>query len=53
MGVAEERALAAVMRLVERGVAECCGPEIAREVRRDREEPVVVGLPFAGPRAGR
>ena len=46
MGVAEERVLAAVMRLRERGVAECCGLEIAREVQRDRKEPVVVGFAF-------
>ena len=46
MGVAEERVLAAVSRLRERGVAECCGVEIAREVRREPEVPVVVGYPF-------
>ena len=46
MGVAEERVLAAVSRLRERGVAECCGLEIAREVIRDREVPVVVGYAF-------
>ena len=46
MGVAEERVLAAVRRLRERGVAECCGHEIAREVLRGREEPVVVGYAF-------
>ena len=46
MGVAEERVLAAVMRLRERGVAECCGLEIAREIWRDGEEPVVVGYAF-------
>ena len=43
MGVAEERVLAAVRRLRERGVAECCGLDIAREVLRGREEPVIVG----------
>ena len=46
MGVAEERVLAAARRLRERGVAECCGLEIAREVLRDREEPVVVGYAY-------
>ena len=46
MGVAEERVLAAVMRLRERGVSECCGLEIAREVLRDRKEPVVAGFAF-------
>ena len=46
MGVAEERVLAAVSRLRERGVAECCGLEIAREVRREPDIPVVVGYPF-------
>ena len=46
MGVAEERVLAAVSRLRERGVAECCGVEIAREVRREPEVPVVIGYPF-------
>ena len=46
MGVAEERVLAAVSRLRERGFAECCGLEIAREVRREPEVPVVVGYPF-------
>ena len=46
MGVAEERVLAAVSRLRERGVAECCGVEIAREVRREPEVPVLVGYPF-------
>ena len=46
MGVAEERVLAAVSRLRERGVAECCGVEIAREVRREPEVPVVVGYAF-------
>ena len=46
MGVAEERVLAAVSRLRERGVAECCGVEIACEVRREPEVPVVVGYPF-------
>ena len=54
MGVAEERVLAAVIRLRERGVSECCGLDIAREVRRDGEKPLVVGyalLPGAG-RAG-
>lgn len=43
MGVAEERVLAAVRRLRERGVAGCCGLEIAREVRRDVEEPLIAG----------
>ena len=38
--------LGAVKRLRERGVAECCGLEIAREVRRNTEEPVVVGYAF-------
>ena len=46
MGVAEERVLAAVSRLRERGIAECCGVEIACEVRREPEVPVVVGYPF-------
>lgn len=46
MGVAEERVMAALRRLREQGVAECCGLEIAREVRSDREEPVVVGYAF-------
>ena len=46
MGVAEERVLAAVSRLREQGVAECCGVEIAREVRREPEVPVVIGYPF-------
>ena len=46
MGVAEERVLEAVRRLRKRGVAECCGLEIAREVLRDREEPMVVGYAF-------
>ena len=46
MGVAEERVLAAVGRLREQGVAECCGVEIAREVQGDREVPVVVGYAF-------
>ena len=46
MGVAEERVLAAVRRLREQGVAECCGLEIARELLMDREEPVVAGYAF-------
>ena len=46
MSVAEERVLAAVSRLREQGVAECCGVEIAREVRREPEVPVVIGYPF-------
>ena len=46
MGVAEERVLAAVIRLRERGVSECCGLDIAREVRRDGEKPLVVGYAF-------
>ena len=46
MGVAGERVLAAARRLRERGVAECSGLEIAREVRRDSEEPVVVGYAY-------
>ena len=46
MGVAEERVLAAVSRLRERGVSECCGVQIAREVGREPEVPVVVGYPF-------
>ena len=46
MGVAEERVLAAVSRLREQGVAECCGVEIAREVKREPDVPVVVGYAF-------
>ena len=46
MSVAEERVLAAVIRLGERGVSECCGLEIAQGVQRDRKEPVVVGYAF-------
>ena len=38
--------MAAVKRLRERGVAECCGLEIAREVRRDVEEPLIAGYAF-------
>jgi len=46
MGVAEDRVLGAVRRLREGRVGECCGLEIAREVRRDREGPVIVGYAF-------
>ena len=34
------------MQLREQGVAECCGFEIAREVRRYGEEPAVVDYAF-------